>query len=152
MKFVASNGIVFALKIVDYEFPHIEMDRWDSNWLNIQVSVHHPKGNWTAIAPCMTTFDVARLANWFEKSREAQIEFGAVVFLESSVEFEIVGSRNGYFLKVCFRHAMRPPWAWKDVRKCDVYVKFPLGEIDMLEAAKALRAQLESYPQRGLGM
>lgn len=44
MRLKGEDGTSFELKIEGYQFPEIQDDRWDSNWLVVSGRVAHPAG------------------------------------------------------------------------------------------------------------
>lgn len=151
MRLEASNGMAFELDILGYEFPQIETDSWDSNWLMIEVTVTHPDGNWKASDPSLTTFEVKELAYWLENIGEEKKVKSPLDFTEPNLEFHLVESQQeGRILRVCFHLELRPNWQQStSIDECDLCVEFPLVEINTKAASQELRNKLEAYPSRG---
>jgi hypothetical protein len=152
MYLVSSNGSSFALTIVGYQFPHLAQEEYDSNWLNIHIDVATPEHSWSATDPCLLTYEVARLAEWLEaidQGKPVEYEIG---FTEPCLWFRLAKTKlRGIVksLRVHFELELRPEWARSEqMRKRDLFVEFPISEIDLQQAASALRTQLSDYPQR----
>lgn len=54
----------FEMRVAGYQFPHLEHEPYDSDWLNIEVSVKHPRGTWSKTDACILTFELASLIDW----------------------------------------------------------------------------------------
>lgn len=149
MKLTSRNGSQLGLSIVGYQFPDLATVPYDSNWLNICVRVVHPRGSWTATDPSLLTYEVARLADWLDAvARGARVE-PEESFLEPNLRFELTHSSLEPSLRVYFDLESRPKWAPVDgAGNDDLYVEFPLEEIDLAGAAAILRKQLQAFPQR----
>ena len=65
-----AKGTSLSLTISGYQFPEIENDSHDSNWLNITGKVEHPRGSWTFVDPCMLTYELEGLSDWLESVAE----------------------------------------------------------------------------------
>ncbi len=150
MQLGGASGSSFKLKIVDYQFPNITDEYHDSNWLIIQVDVIHPKGAWTAVDPCLLTFDVEWLARWLEDVHSNSNKRPECSFLEPCLEFQVeVNEKSKRVLRVYFELEARPIWAsCKIAGQRDLWVEFELSEIDLLAVASELRSELAKYPQR----
>ena len=156
MKLENSKGEYFQLKILGYQFPHIIDDKWDSNWLNIGIEVKHAKKEtWTAVDPCLLTFEVERLSDWLETIitdyRQAK---PAQEFTEPSLKFVLSIAENCPILRIYFDKFLRPVRPkWEPGRKKpreELWSEFPIEENDLSEVVHSLRSQLKNYPMRAL--
>ena len=136
----------FELEVVGYQFPHMEHDEYgyDANWLNIRLSVRCPGNAWTTIDPCLFTWEVARLARWFEAiAADSTVEFEEI-FTEPTVRFALIEA-NPKKLRVYFW----PGWAPSDGASTDdVYIECNASSEALRTAAASLRAQLQQFPIR----
>ena len=151
MKLKSSTGMAFELKIMGYQFPHMETEEYDSNWLMIRINVSHPKGDWASTDPSLLTYEVAHLAEWLEAVYNGELVDPVMVFIEPNLEFQLVATENGEnkALRVCFNAESRPPWGKaKGVDEGDAWVLFPLTEINLAVSSQQLREQLQQFPQR----
>lgn len=55
MRLFGKSGLGFELSILGYQFPHLMIEEYDSNWLNIRVDVVHPGVSWNATDAAMLT-------------------------------------------------------------------------------------------------
>ena len=145
---LAGEGSSFELEIVSYQFPQISKDRWDSNWLIIAGRVRLGARDWEFRDPCLTTFEVADLADWLDACVAGQPEFAYCAFTEPSLEFELV-DESTIRLELAIEAA--PPWAEHDEVLDGGYgVNIPVGPA-IQEAANNLRKQLQQFPERAGG-
>ena len=45
MIFEAADGQSLELRILGYQYPDLETEDYDSNWLNVEGKVAHPRGD-----------------------------------------------------------------------------------------------------------
>jgi len=151
MKFGTLGEIFFELRIAGYQFPSMETVEYDSNWLMIQISVSHPKGNWASTDPCLLTYEVAQLADWLQAIHDGESVEPVIRFIEPNLEFHLTKTADGGNKALCvfFQLESRPPWAKATaVGERDLWVEFDLTEIDLAAASRQLREQLQQFPQR----
>lgn len=67
MKLINKDQTSFKLNIQNYQFPKMETEEYDSNWLMIQIKVHHQKGEWQSVDPSLLTYEAKEIAEWLEK-------------------------------------------------------------------------------------
>lgn len=144
MILVGLNGSL-RLNLVKYEFPSITDDEWDSNWLVVFGEVCLDGQVWQFEDPCLTTFEVARLADWLVNVFEGA-ETSDIGFIEPNLQFDIQGRTT---VRVSFAFGSAPPWAGKDDEWDKHGFEVAIGP-QLAEAAKALRRQLIHFPERGL--
>ncbi len=149
MKLRARDGTAFELTVEGYQFPEISDDRWDSNWLIICGRVEHPRGGWTFRDPCLTTFELDRLAGWFEGVARSDPRRDAVYFTEPNLDFRYVREPEAA-IEVRLGYESGPPWAKSGTeRPGSTTLCFPLAESPPQQAAQGLRAELSRFPARG---
>jgi hypothetical protein len=142
---LAVGDIAFELQIVGYQFPDEATAGYDSNWLLIEGAVHHPRGAWRFHDASLLTYEVAKLADWLEATAEGTEPEPWCAFVEPNLSFEIVGDGVDRAIRLFFAIEALPPWA---KRGEEVYIDFPLRELDLLAAVASLRRQLLEFPQR----
>ena len=149
MKLQASDGSFFELIIVSYQFPDLPHADYDSNWLLIKIDVRHPRGSWSTIDPSLLTYEVESLAEWFEKVRKGEKVETDIDFVEPNLSFQLYSDLQGNYLRVYFELESRPSWATSDAAGMrDLWIQFPLADLNLLDVAASLRHQLALYPQR----
>ena len=64
MKLKNIDGSFFDLDIIEYEFPDIMGNYYDSNWLEIQIDVGIHDRTWSEKRAFITTFEIESLIDW----------------------------------------------------------------------------------------
>ena len=138
----------FELKILRYEFPRIEQDKWDSNWLMIEVVASNQDGSFYGVAPCLLTWEVKRLIAWLKELKS----IGKVTDEFSSMEDQVVFhfDTQTHRLKVFLYHR------WRQVKLLgkfaddlyEIWLEFPLSELNLGLAIHQLETQLAQFPER----
>ena len=67
MRLADHSGNEFQLVILSYQHPDVHEDRWDSNWLLVSGTVAAAGQKWRFSEPCVTTFELADLADWLDE-------------------------------------------------------------------------------------
>ena len=148
MRLKGEDGTSFELKIEGYQFPEIQDDRWDSNWLVVSGRVAHPRGNWSFRHACLTTFELEQLARWFDTVAVGKPKSAEGYFTEPNLEFRYV--KGPAAVDVRLGHECAPPrLASRDARLEGVVLRFPLTQNDPKEAARSLREYIKKFPPRG---
>jgi len=145
MRLVDHDRITLELVIDGYQFPEIENDRWDSNWLMVTGRVEHPRGAWSFREPCLTAFEVEDLAGWLDGVASGEADARAGYFTEPNLEFRYLKHPEPA-IEVSLGYESAPPWARREA----VTLRFPIAMNDPKAAARALRGYLQIFPPRGL--
>src|SRR5262249_16252489 len=85
----------FELLIVGYQFPELADAAYDSNWLNVNIGVKHPEGEWSAVDPALLTYEVNELADWLRAVGAGRREIREMSFLEPCLSFRVRSGDNG---------------------------------------------------------
>jgi hypothetical protein len=145
MKINSSNGNSFQLKIIGYEFPDIKDDYYDSSWLMIQIDVVSSQDTWSAIFSSLNTFEVEELVNWLSSIDSIKNDPGSRGFIEPCLDFQFSINADGQqFLNVFCMNEMSPNAEQGNTSK----IEFTVSEINLTQAAKELRLELQKFPQR----
>jgi hypothetical protein len=149
---VGTNGSRFELDVVGYQFPAIEDDEWDSNWLNITTHVQSERGSWSSTDPSLLTADIERLADWLDGVADGRAQDAEIDFMEPNLSFELRrASGNDVTVRVWFELESRPPWAPADAAGArDLWLDLDVSREDLRQAARDLRDQLDKFPPRAL--
>jgi hypothetical protein len=144
------SGVSLSLSVSGYQFPELATQPYDSNWLNVDGSVNHPRGAWSFRAPCLLTYELERLCRWLESvAASPAASHEAEAFTEPNLEFCVVQSGGQAHLRVHLGYESTPPWlSTPDVRVNGLDLDFPVARNDLYAAARGLRDQLARYPQR----
>lgn len=101
---------------------------------------------WTVARPCMTVQEGDFLVRWLEEVNAGrQPKHLYFDFLEPALVFELADIE---LVRVFIQDALRPPWQPARGHTEDLWIDFPLDEIDLQAAIASLRAQLAQYPVR----
>lgn len=135
----------FRLSIVQYQFPQIKEDEWDSNWLIIDGHVCIEGKEWRFTDPCLTTFEAMRLADWLDAQAKGNSEKAFCAFTEPNLEFERLSDS---VIRVGFSHESSPPWAMQKYGEPEYGFDVLVGP-GLSIAGERLRLQLTRFPVRG---
>jgi hypothetical protein len=144
-----SSGNEFQLVILSYQHPDVHEDRWDSNWLVVSGSVATAGGQkWKFSTPCVTTFELADLADWLDELSEDGRSPEQFDFAEPHVRFGYVPwPKRTLQLTLTGPVAPQPKAGEKD--NGAVTLEFPLSETDASALAAQIRDALSDFPIRG---
>jgi hypothetical protein len=149
MQFRGTNGQSVELHIAGYQFPDLPTVDYDSNWLRIEGQVSHPQGQWSFQDPCLLTHEVSHLADWLDALADDRTNNDEIGFIEPNLSFRIVRSPGSAVLRIYFELEARPNWVTTPSAGLgDLWVEFPVRELDPRQAARSLRQELAIYPQR----
>ncbi|TJZ76315.1 WapI family immunity protein [Chitiniphilus eburneus] len=127
---------------MSYQFPQ-SLDEWDGNWLCITGSIEAAEGAWKFRDPCLTTFELEELANWFTN---LESEKRPCFFTEPCIHFRVVSS-PAPGLELVLSHECAPPWQTGEDRLDGWALFFPFSENSPTEM-KATKAIMERFPVR----
>jgi hypothetical protein len=143
-----NNNTEFEMKVVGYQFPHLEHEKYDSDWLNLSIRVKLPKGSWTAVDPCLLTWELAGLTDWLESIADGKPVDSEESFMEPNLRFELIENEPKK-LKVYFELESRPSWAPYDgAGMDDMCAEFEINKEELRDAAASLREDLKQFPTR----
>ena len=153
---LTSHDSTFHLTILGYQHPDAAGEPYDANWLSIHVEASGPAGAWTGTDPCRLTYEAARLADWLEAVGEGKESQPAISFLEPVLLFRVIKGESRHaaerILRVHFGNLINPSWRMLDPGGAsanpDLYLDFPLDQLDPQVAARDLRQELRRYPNR----
>jgi hypothetical protein len=145
MKLTNLDGSSFSLDIIGYQYPDHNDEYWDSNWLNIRIHAQLSERSWSVIDPCLTTFEVQRLIDWFRIQSQKGDDRNQLNFTEPTLQFEFVidhaGNQN---LRVNYRHHVSKTRAGVE----NISIDFPVNQVSFSEVIEELESQLQEFPQR----
>ena len=149
MKLRAHSGNAFEAVVLGYEHPNVTEDWWDSNWLIMNGTVATPDTSWRFVEPCVTTFELAGLADWLQTLRDGAPPSPEFAFAEPNLVFSWSGVQAP-MLRVRFAHESAPPGcANGEARVRGVMLEFPIDELNVDGIVGELRNALIEYPIRG---
>ena len=134
-----------------YEFPELENVQYDSNWLNVKISVSQQAGKWSVIDTALLTYEVQSLIDWLRAVSARKYDDRELDFLEPCLSFQLSpaeGDPDKLVIKLSY--GFRPRWV-SEVLYEEYEIVFSLKSIDLMYAAESLENQLRRYPQRTEG-
>ena len=150
MKLKNSSKESFELRIIQYEFPNINNEKYDANWLLIEIEVSDQYGQWVVKDPCLLTFDIQNLGNWLLSIAAGEEVISKFQFMEPELEFHLIRPiEEEYILRIYMRHNLKPQWKSSRGREAeDFWLDFPVDSLVLQRLANSLHQQLMEYPPR----
>ena len=158
-----------------YQFPRIESgqqaqdpESWDSNWLTVHGTVSRDDAtSWSFKHPCLTTWEVAQLAQWLHDVADGVVEplpaearepdqascdehtsTGWLTFTEPNLSFGVITRSTGRIeLQIGLSHeiAQTPLHLERPTRS---QISITATPQHLLHAAAALQEDLATFPYR----
>lgn len=148
MRITSASGDEFQLVIVRYQFPDVHEDRWDSNWLIVNGTVAAAGEKWVFTEPCVTTFELADLADWLDELAVNGGQASAFEFTEPNLKFAYVPWPQRA-VHLTLAHESAPSSMPDNARRAGVTVEFLLSAEQTETFAAQIRQALHEYPIRG---
>jgi hypothetical protein len=132
---IVAGTTQLALTILGYQFPEIEHDRWDSNWLMIRLDVRAADDAWTMTDPGLVTFEVEALVTWLRAVADANGEVATTLtFVEPLLRFEAVPARRQLLVDAGYGR---------------LRLELPVDAAVLRSWSVQLEHQLQRFPRRG---
>ena len=149
MLLTTGDGRRLVLTIVGYQFPALEDDEWDSNWLNVRIDADDGREAWASTDPSLLTFEAQALADWLDDLSHGEVR-EPPGFVEPNLRFEATAwDDSEATVRVFFELESRPPGAAsRVVGEHPLWIDFTLSRPELHNAAVSLRDQLDRYPPR----
>jgi len=141
--FEGPNGSL-SIGVAGYQFPEIANDEWDSNWLMITGDAVLDGRSWNFCDPCMTTFEMQRLAEWLDQVAAGAAGRAFCGFTEPCLDFERVSNDA---IRIGFSLEALPPWEDHDGDFGEIGLSIPIDG-QLVAAANDLRGLLARFPVR----
>ena len=148
MRIRNGDGDEFQLVIVRYQHPDVHEDRWDSNWLVVNGTVAAAGEQWAFTEPCVTTFELADLADWFEELAADGDQPSTFEFAEPNLRFSYTPWPERA-VQLTLAQESAPSSLSVDDRRAGVTVAFPMPGATAVDLASEIREALVDYPIRG---
>jgi hypothetical protein len=152
MKFEASDGTYFSMKVARYEFPDEELGPTEDNpasdfqtgrFLIVDCSFHRGGREWSPSAAIMTTDELERLMEWLQSLKDGKPAPTGFYFTERDLEFSIDESRAK--LHIHISGSFLPVW---HKGGDTLTIEFPMSEVDLDAEIKAINQELRAFPGR----
>lgn len=154
MEFTGDTGDHFSLQVVGYQFPGDSSDRFDANWMMVEVSASLGGRAWSVREPCLLTWELEWIARWMESAAAGEPFDRSLDFLEPCLLFEWIGrSEDRTEFRVYVELECRPPWATSHTtHKKDFWVTLNANPGEFARAVVDARRQRSMFPTRaGVG-
>ena len=152
MELSGPDNTTFLLEIDGYQYPHIADQSYDSDWLFITIRVRDRRGPWAATDPCVLTWEVGWLADWFDVLAAGRPDRVGFAFLEPNLSFDRIDHHGSHtHLRVYFEQNFRPPWdpsRFGFTNSEVAAIDLQLSTDQLRQAAADLRRQLQRFPVR----
>ena len=144
---------IFELTLLGYQYPKLEHQKYDANWLQIGIRVKLPAGEWSASGPILLTYEVSELAKWLQDWAVGQNDKIRISFIEPNLFFKVVNSGpESLLMRIYLEQQFRPPWnpARYVIGQDDesYRIELRLTQDNLKEAAESLEAELSRFPYR----
>jgi hypothetical protein len=129
-----------------YQFPDIESEEFDANWLVVEGRVAPADERaWKFRDPALLTWEVKGLCTWQDVEESAD-------FMEPNLRFEVAErDQDTITIRVYFEGKSRPPWFFADAAGMDdLWIDLRVDADDLHAAAEGLRRDLTRFPPRPL--
>jgi len=147
MKFTNKDQTSFELNILNYQFPEMETEEYDSNWLMVQIKVRHQKSEWQSVDPSLLTYEAKEIAEWLERIAKKESVKKQLGFIEPNLSFELLDDKK--YIRIYFELESRSSWvASKVAGEKDLWLGIEIENNNFLAEAEDLRKQLSKFPQR----
>lgn len=149
MKLMAGKTTDFEMTVAGYQFPHLANQEYDADWLIVSVQVRHPRGAWNKTDPCLLTWELAELTEWFERIADNNPHHSNIDFMEPELSFEWLGEQRNT-LRVHLNYSLRPSWSsyHGPNEEKDFFVEFAVSADDLRTVVTSLRAEIARFPVR----
>lgn len=139
--------MTFDLELVRYQFPELEHDEWDSNWLVVSGKVVTAERSWNFSVPCLLTMEAHDLSHWLAECSVAKPAKERIFFTEPNLSFEvIVGDSQTVSVRIYFALESLPPGV--DVEIDDFFEVFQVSRQTLALAQADLCRSLRQFPVR----
>lgn len=133
------------LGVERYQFPEITHDAWDSNWLIITGDATLNGKPWRFRDPCLTTFEMQRLADWLDQVVAGKADQKPCWFTEPNLDFRQMPDQA---IRIGFSLEALPPWRASGGDDDEIGFSAPIDS-HLVTAANSLRRLLIQFPVRG---
>ncbi|MEV7863689.1 hypothetical protein AB0O86_34080 [Streptomyces hirsutus] len=149
------------LRPLSYQFPVVQGDSYDDNWLVISGTVVTPEGSWSFTDPCLLTQEARQVSAWLRAVASGALEVTRpdaegrlspdTWFVEPVLAMSLAARTDrGAVIRVHLSLEAAPPWQQGD-DGADIYQYFVELRVDaaaLLHEADQWDFALNSFPTR----
>ncbi|MEU2981621.1 WapI family immunity protein [Streptomyces hirsutus] len=146
---------------LSYQFPVVQGDSYDDNWLVISGTVVTPEGSWSFTDPCLLTQEARQVSAWLRAVASGALEVTGpdaegqlspdTWFVEPVLAMSLAARTDrGAVIRVHLSLEAAPPWQQGD-DGADIYQYFVELRVDaaaLLQEADQWDFALNSFPTR----
>ena len=87
MRLDSTNGHRFELRVIGYEFPNLEHDRYgyDRNWLQVELELRSGNSTLSYVDPCLLTWELIALKDWLASIAAGDVKQRRITFIEPTL-------------------------------------------------------------------
>jgi hypothetical protein len=136
------DGSTFRLEISGYEFPELQTDKYEANWIMVRLVIHSQKGDWTKTAPALLTWEIEDLIEWCRGRYEIE---PLLQFVDPSIEFHATIVNTALTnLKLTLSGQLLPDWHDGG----SITLEFFVSPAELKKFATELDFELSKFPYR----
>ena len=129
-----SGNTEVSLEVRGWEFP-------GEDWLLIALEAKTSDGSWSAVDPCLTRSEAARLGDWLGAIADGKAPRPTIEFIEPELALEY----RGQSMTIWLEYRLRPPWKPTDPDVDDRFgVTFDVSIPDLQDEVRDWRRSLVS--------
>lgn len=161
---VEKDGKKFQIDVLDYEFPNREDTGgipteqqleemggrdYDANWLNIGFECYDKKYEWKAVDPCLLSWELEDLMDWFVNlAEDRDVENAAPQMAFTEPCFGILQKRldeNNFKLRFVLAYETAPP---EEYHNGEYFMDFVLSRQELADIANNIAMAAAAFPER----
>ena len=148
MLFHCKGDYEVELRILGYQFPGDTAGDWDSNWLRVYVGVKAGTGKRESVDPTLTTWELARVAAWFEGLARGEAPHGMeMTFTEPDLSFGLRNDAKERIKQV--RIGLNRNWNLEGgMGGGEIFLDIDADTEELLRISRGLNEELERFPER----
>lgn len=137
----------FQFEIINYQFPDSFSNEYDENWLMIKINIIQDELKWSKVDPCLLTWEVKEIADWFYKlANNQKLKNRELRFTEPNLGFAWAKITDEKFrISIYFDAELLPP-GWDKSKEC--FIDFELKKSELRNTGKMLENELKRHPVR----
>jgi len=144
MLFHCKGDYQVELRILGYQFPGDTSGGWDSNWLRVYIGVKAGTGKRESADPALTTWELARVAAWFEGLARGEAPHGTeMTFTEPDLSFGLRNDAQDRIKQV--RIGLNRNW---NLESGVTFLDIDADMEELLRISRGLKEELGKFPER----
>lgn len=137
----------FELHVAGYQYSEYE-NYYDANWLTVRIKAHDEKYAWEAEDPCMLSYELASLKDWFceiLKGKSSEL----IDFMEGELGFKYNNETEILSIILNFKfHPKGDGYIYGDYGDSAYAIDFEVNEKQINGLIHSLDLMINKYPVR----